>query len=190
MRPCNRYAIILGALATLLVGSSDSYASQKRNIEVLTPRSGQRGTKVAIIMQGLNIRDAREVLFYRPGIRAISFENLPNRESNIVLHHGGLVKERVKCIFEIAKDCPLGEHPLRLRTKDTLTSVATFWVGPFPIVPELERGGFEVTYRGGETVVTANDKAIVQPNKNIKPAGIPNTKTARYSLPLHQSNTM
>ena len=36
MRPCNRYAIILGALATLLVGASDSYASQKRNIEVLT----------------------------------------------------------------------------------------------------------------------------------------------------------
>tara|TARA_R110002020_G_scaffold135087_7_gene301713 strand:- start:1 stop:288 length:288 start_codon:yes stop_codon:yes gene_type:complete len=32
--------------------------------------------------------------------------------------------------------------------------------------------------------------AIVQPNKNIKPAGIPNTKTAKYSLPLHQSNTM
>ena len=81
MRPCNRYAIILGALATLLVGASDSYASQKRNIEVLTPRSGQRGAKVAIIMQGLNIRDAREVLFYRPGIRAVSFENLPNRES-------------------------------------------------------------------------------------------------------------
>ena len=170
MRPCNRYAIILGALATLLVGSSDSCASQKRNIEVLTPRSGQRGTKVTIIMQGLNIRDAREVLFYRPGIRAVALENLPNRESNIVLHHGGLVKERVKCIFEIAKDCPLGEHPLRLRTKDTLTSVATFWVGPFPIVPELERGGFEVTYSGGNTIVKENDRSIQQPNDTLATA--------------------
>ena len=121
-------------------------------------------------MQGLNIRDAREVLFYRPGIRAVSFENLPNRESNIVLHHGALVKERVKCIFEIAKDCPLGEHPLRLRTKDTLTSVATFWVGPFPIVPELERGGFEVTYNGGNTVVKENDRSIQQPNDTLATA--------------------
>jgi len=32
--------------------------------------------------------------------------------------------------------------------------------------------------------------AITQPNKNMKPAGTPNTRTARYSLPFHQSNTM
>ena len=170
MRPCKRYALILGALSTLLVGSNDCYAFQKRNIEVLTPRSGQRGTKVTIVMQGLNIRDAREVLFYRPGIRAVSFENLPNRENNIVLHHGGLVKERVKCIFEIAHDCPLGEHPLRLRTNDTLTSVATFWVGPFPIVPELERGGFEITYNGGNTVVKENNDSIQEPNDTLATA--------------------
>ena len=29
-------------------------------------RSGQRGTNVSVIMQGLNIKDACEVLFYRP----------------------------------------------------------------------------------------------------------------------------
>jgi hypothetical protein len=32
--------------------------------------------------------------------------------------------------------------------------------------------------------------AITQPNKNINPAGIPNTRTARYSLPFHHSNTI
>tara|TARA_R110001599_G_scaffold193242_1_gene388993 strand:- start:142 stop:399 length:258 start_codon:yes stop_codon:yes gene_type:complete len=32
--------------------------------------------------------------------------------------------------------------------------------------------------------------AKLQPNKNIKPAGNPKTKTARYSLPFHQSKTM
>ena len=32
--------------------------------------------------------------------------------------------------------------------------------------------------------------AIFHPNKNIKPAGKPKTKTARYSLPFHQSKTM
>jgi len=32
--------------------------------------------------------------------------------------------------------------------------------------------------------------AKFQPNKNINPAGNPNTRTARYSFPFHQSNTM
>ena len=140
-----KHVLILCSVLWFDIGVADLHAFQRRNIEALTPRSGQQGTQVSVIMQGLNIKDAREVLFYRPGIKAIAFENLPDLENGISLHHGGYVKEQVRCIFEIAEDCPLGEHPLRLRTKDTLTSVATFWVGPFPIIPELERGGFEVT---------------------------------------------
>ena len=159
-----------GILLLLLAGAGVSHGVQRRNIEVLTPRSGQRGTQVSVIMQGISLRDAREVLFYRPGIRAVAFENLPDLEQSVSLHHGGLVKERIRCTFQIADDCPLGEHPLRLRTKDTLTSVATFWVGPFPIVPELERGGFEVTYNGGSTVVTENDRSIKQPNDSLATA--------------------
>ena len=151
------------AFLCLLASTNELQAVQRRNIEVLTPRSGQRGANVTVVMQGLNIKDAREVLFYRPGIRAIAFENLPDLENGISLHHGGYVKEQVRCTFEIAEDCPLGEHPLRLRTKDTLTSVATFWVGPYPIIPELERGGFEVTYSGGNTVVKENTEAITSP---------------------------
>ena len=46
----------------------------------------------------------------------------------------------------------------------------TFWVGPFPIVPELERGGFEVTYNGGNTVVKENDRSIQQPNDTLATA--------------------
>ena len=97
-----RHFVALAMVFTLFMAAEDVRAVQMRNIEVLTPRSGQRGTRVAVIMQGVSIRDAREVLFYRPGIRAMAFENLPNRKSNISLHHGGLGKERVRCIFEIA----------------------------------------------------------------------------------------
>ena len=163
-------SLILCSILWFQIGAGDLHASQRRNIEVLTPRSGQQGTQVSVIMQGLNIKDAREVLFYRPGIKAIAFENLPDLENGISLHHGGYVKERVRCIFEIADDCPLGEHPLRLRTKDTLTSVATFWVGPFPVIPELERGGFEVTYDGGNTVVKESKAAITSPNDSLETA--------------------
>ena len=165
-----KHVLILCSVLWFHIGVADLHAFQRRNIEALTPRSGQQGTQVSVIMQGLNIKDAREVLFYRPGIKAIAFENLPDLENGIALHHGGYVKEQVRCIFEIAEDCPLGEHPLRLRTKDTLTSVATFWVGPFPIIPELERGGFEVTYNGGNTIVKESKVAITSPNDSLETA--------------------
>ena len=156
--------------ASLVFAAGHAFAGQNRNIEVLRPRSGQQGTTVEIILEGRDISHPREVLFYRPGIKAIDFEELPPRESVISLHHGGFVRDRVKCKFVIAPNCPLGEHPLRLRTADTLTTVATFWVGRFPIVPELERGGFDVTYRGGVTVVTPNERAIEQPNGSLETA--------------------
>ena len=82
-----RYFIVLAAAFILLMDTRDVRAVQMRNIEVLTPRSGQRGKKVTVIMQGMSIRDAREVLFYRPGIKAVAFENLPNRKTNIGLIH-------------------------------------------------------------------------------------------------------
>ena len=147
-------------IALLVFLGAQCFAGQNRNIEVLRPRSGQRGTTVEVILEGRDISRPKEILFYRPGIKAIDFEELPRRKRLISLHHGGFVRDRIKCRFVIAADCPIGEHALRLRTADTLSTVATFWVGRFPIVPELERGGFEVTYNGGETVVTANDKAI------------------------------
>lgn len=157
-------------IAILVLLSAPCFAGQNRNIEVLRPRSGQRGTTVEVILEGRDISQPKEVLFYRPGIRAIDFEELPRRKQLIGLHHGGFVRDRIKCKFVIAPNCPLGEHALRLRTADTLSTVATFWVGRLPIVPELERGGFEVTYNGGETVVTPNDKAISKPNGSLRTA--------------------
>jgi len=170
MQPTLTSTIVSALLVCVSCLSDRGFAAQQRDIELLRPRSGQRGTTVEVILEGRDIGNPKEVLFYRPGIKAIDFEDMPPRKRNVSLHHGGIVRDRVKCRFVIAADCPLGEHALRLRTAETLSTVATFWVGPFPIVPELERGGFEVTYRGGETVVTANDKAIVQPNNSLKTA--------------------
>ena len=170
MQPTLTSTIVSALLVCVSCLGDRGFAAQQRDIELLRPRSGQRGTTVEVILEGRDIGNPKEVLFYRPGIKAIDFEDMPPRKRNVSLHHGGIVRDRVKCRFVIAADCPLGEHALRLRTAETLSTVATFWVGPFPIVPELERGGFEVTYRGGETVVTANDKATVQPNNSLKTA--------------------
>ena len=40
--------------------------------------------------------------------------------------------------FQIAPDCPLGEHVLRVRTATALSDAVTFWVGPYPQIPEAE----------------------------------------------------
>ncbi len=87
--------------------------AEQNMIEYLTPRGGSRGTTVEVSFHGLQLKDPREVLFYRPGIRAVDFQ--PKSP------------EDVKVRFEIAPDCPLGEHALRLRTATALSEVVTFW---------------------------------------------------------------
>jgi len=135
--------------------ASPAFAIQQRNIEVLMPRGGQRGTTVDILIQGMDLADPQEFLFYRTGIRAIDIETLPPLTRPVSLHHGARVQEQLRCRFVIAPDCPVGEHPLRLRTATTLTTLATFWVSPFPTVEETERGGFRIEYDGGVTKIIA-----------------------------------
>ncbi len=114
------------------------YAIQQRQVEFLTPRGGTRGTTVEVLLQGMDLADPREILFYRGGIEAVGFETLPPLKEPLNVSHGGKVVERVKVRFKIAADCPLGEHPLRLRTGTTLGTLCTFWVSPFPTVDERE----------------------------------------------------
>ena len=62
--PLLKSSLVVCAFLWLHAGAADELlASQRRNIEVLTPRSGQRGTNVTVVMKGLNVKDAREVLF-------------------------------------------------------------------------------------------------------------------------------
>src|SRR5258708_25731463 len=109
-------------LAILLASTA---LPEQNMIEYLTPGGGSRGTTVEVNIHGLQLKDPREVLFYRPGIKAVNFQ--PKSP------------EDVKVRFEIAPDCPLGEHALRLRTATALSEVVTLWVSPFPQVTETEK---------------------------------------------------
>jgi len=109
-------------LAILLASTA---LAEQNMIEYLTPRGGSRGTTVEVNFHGLQLKDPREALFYRTGIKAVNFQ--PKSP------------EDVKVRFEIAPDCPLGEHALRLRTATALSEVVTFWVSPFPQVTETEK---------------------------------------------------
>ncbi len=95
-------------------------------VDYLLPRGGVRGSTVTVEFHGRSLENPKQILFYTPGIAAAGF--VPDKEPAT----GFKVK------FQIAPDCPLGEHVLRLRTATALSDAVTFWVGPFPQIPEAE----------------------------------------------------
>lgn len=124
---------------------SGLHAQEPCLTDTILPQVGQRGTTVEVVATGNFLRDAREVLFYRPGIRCVKFEELTEiagihskSPDHTTPANPGTA---LKLTFEIAPDAPLGEHQLRIRTRDGLGEMVTFWVSPFPII--LEDNPFE-----------------------------------------------
>src|SRR6266404_2576339 len=101
--------------------------AEQNMIDYLTPRGGSRGSTIEVSIHGQQLSNPREALFYSPGIKAANF--VP----------GAKPAEDIKVRFEIAPDCPLGEHALRIRTATALSEVVTFWVSPFPQISETEK---------------------------------------------------
>src|SRR5262249_20222675 len=93
-------------------------------VDRVLPRGGQRGTEVAVTLQGERLADAAELLFLQKGPEGGTLE--AKDEKSVVA--------KVK----IAPDASLGEHRLRLRTRTGISELRTFWVGPFPCVDEKE----------------------------------------------------
>jgi hypothetical protein len=125
-----------------------------------TPRVAQRGTIVEVVIQGICINDPREIIFYRPGIKAISIESMPKLPVPIGLVHGGRMEEQVRCKFEIAPDCVPGEHPFRMRTATQISSLGLFHVSVFPVIDENEKGS-----NANDTIETA---MAVTPNITVR----------------------
>lgn len=126
----------LASIACVVVAIVPSLvpAGQFNTIDSVRPRIGQRGSTVEVTIAGSHLRDAQEVLFYKPGIRVVSIERLgkPPEKPGAAWH------PQLKCVFEIAPDCPVGEHVFRVRSLAQLSMAATFNVTPFPVVDEVE----------------------------------------------------
>ncbi len=90
--------------------------------QTVLPRGGQAGEKVAFTIRGNRLQDVQEIILYRPGL-AVS--ELRNENAQAVAGY-----------FEIAADAPLGEHPFRVRTKEGVSYLRTFWVMPLPSTEE------------------------------------------------------
>ena len=122
----------------LLCTSAALAGPMVHHIEYVTPRAGQRGTTVEVTIEGSFIKEAKEALFYRPGIRCVELKSLPLLPEPRSTIHGGFIEGNVTAKFQIDADCPLGLHPFKLRTATELTTLSTFAVTRFPIVKEAQ----------------------------------------------------
>ena len=116
-----------------LAAAAPAQAGNWNTIDWVRPRIGQRGTTVEVTISGSYLLDAQEIVFYRPGIRVVSIEPIGKPPEKPVPHW-----PKLKCMFEIAPDCPVGEHVFRVRSLTQLSMAATFNVTPFPVVSEVE----------------------------------------------------
>jgi len=114
-------------VAALIGAFSGSLAAEPRYmIDYLLPRGGGLGATVSVEFHGVFLENPREILFYQPGIKVSDFVSFAKPG------------EGFKVKFQIAPDCPVGEHVLRVRTATSLSDAVTFWVSRFQTVYEFE----------------------------------------------------
>src|SRR2546423_1223874 len=99
-----RRVILLSALA-----AASLFAEPRYMIDYLLPRGGGVGASVSVEFHGAFLENPREILFYQPGIEASEF--VPFAKPG----------DGFKVKFQIAPDCPVGEHVLRVRTATSLS---------------------------------------------------------------------
>lgn len=113
-----------GACALFVLALTAVARAASPDLGQVLPRGGQRGTEVKVTLRGDRLHDAEELLFYGPGITALSVAVVNTKT--------------VTATLAIAPDCALGEHALRVRTRSGLSELRTFWVGALPVVAEAE----------------------------------------------------
>lgn len=107
------------AATLLLLGGGAAYSPE---VTALSPAGGQRGTEVDVVVRGQRLFEPAGLLCARPGLEVVAV--------------AAEKPERCKITLRIAPDCPLGAHPLRLRTAYGLSNVVLFHVG---VLPEIAR---------------------------------------------------
>lgn len=145
----NLLTVVYG-LAVLAVWQTASWAqSEARSIAEITPRGVQRGNRVTLTFHGGGLAESQELVFYRPGVRTIRLE------SGELERDGGA---ELKATLEVAQDCPLGQHAVRVRTTKGLTTLHTFYVGAYPHIDERAQATtFEDPQKVGLNVTVNGD---------------------------------
>ncbi|MGZ0173655.1 MAG: hypothetical protein ACKVHE_29400, partial [Planctomycetales bacterium] len=132
--PFVRISLFVVALAAF---SPSARSADEYLLEFIHPQGGQVGTTVEVMIEGAFLQHPEEVLFYQPGIRCTKFETM----DTVLSIDNGQRREAeagraAKLTLEISKDGQPSEYQLRIRTRDGLSELVTFWVTSLPIVME------------------------------------------------------
>ena len=120
--PYRCWPAALVAVAAALAASQAQAASP--SLGGIAPYGAQRGTEIEVNFNGGNLADAQEILLYYPGIKVLQLE--------------AVNETTIKTKLQIAPDCRLGIHAMRVRTATGVTNLRTFNVGALPEVAEVE----------------------------------------------------
>jgi hypothetical protein len=90
----------------------------------IQPPGVQRGVETEVIYGGGRLADVQELLLYSPGITVAGIE--PVNDGSF------------KAKLNVAADCRMGIHAVRVRTATGVSNLMTFAVGPLPVVAEVE----------------------------------------------------
>jgi hypothetical protein len=128
-------------VALVLVSVLASTAAADTWINGVTPRLVGRGKKSELVIGGWR-HEATDVLFYPPATFAPwTAADTSGRAAAGIRCVGttfDATKDRLVCTLEVSPDCRPGEHPFRILTAAGLSSMATVYVSPFPVIDEGE----------------------------------------------------
>ena len=113
---------LLGILAVMMAATAAQASSPA--IRGIKPVGGRRGTEVKVTLSGQRLADAKEILFYQPGITVTNLE--AGKDAQVV------------ATLKIEPDAALGLHDFRLRTATGISALRTFSVGVLDEVEEKE----------------------------------------------------
>lgn len=128
-------------LSFLILSAGTCLANRVAN--KITPQVVERGREVKVLLEGNNLENVQGILAYSEGIRFVRVEEAKEVDP-ITMSKPEPAKpgQAVILVLDIAKDCAVGEHLFRVRTKETLSEFQTIWISPFPCIRE------EFPYRG------------------------------------------
>ena len=116
----------LGFSITLAAAVCAAATMLPPKVDSITPLGGQRGTEVELTLRGARLGDPQALLLTRSGIEVLGLA--PGKDATTCTAK-----------LRIAADCPLGSHPLRLRTAAGLSNLGQFFVGTLREVAEARK---------------------------------------------------
>ncbi|MFO0868941.1 MAG: PPC domain-containing protein [Pirellulales bacterium] len=107
-----------------LCGVVSVVSAVEPGLSAISPPGIQRGVESEVTYSGGRLADVQELLLYSPGITVAKIEPV----------NDGSFKARLN----VAADCRMGIHAVRVRTATGISNLLTFTVGPFAEVAEVE----------------------------------------------------